>query len=417
MVQTIKNYYHLLKALIANIWYGFPSKELIVIGVTGTDGKTTTTSLIYHILRSSGKKVAMITSIGATIDGKLYDIGFHVTTPSSFAVQRYIRQAVMKHCEYVVLETTSHALDQYRTWGTRYEIAALTNITHEHLDYHKTIDEYLTIKLRLFHWAKMSVLPKSSTYFHTLISRLIGKKIITYSVGDAKADVTPFSFPFTTPLLGRFNKENCLAAIAVCGNLGISDINIRKALKIFVAPAGRQEIVYKKEFTVMIDFAHTPNAFSVILPEIKNLTHGRLIHVFGSAGKRDRTKRPMMGKESGKSADIIILTAEDPRDEPTENICEQIASGMPKSWKLNKRATPNVVEGRKIKDKIYFIIPDRKEAIMFAINLARKGDYVVFTGKAHEKSMNYGHGEEPWNEFEVVQSALHTRNTTHHGTT
>ena len=149
MWQNIKNYYHLLQAIVANILYRFPARKLNVIGVTGTDGKTTTTSLIYHILKSAGKKVAMITSIGAYIGDKQYDIGFHVTTPSSFGLQRYIRRAVDQGNEYLVLETTSHALDQNRVWGIPYKIGVLTNVTHEHLDYHKTWEEYAKVKFHL----------------------------------------------------------------------------------------------------------------------------------------------------------------------------------------------------------------------------------------------------------------------------
>src|ERR1700690_4068947 len=149
MIQKLKNYFHLLEAILANIWYGFPSKELTVIGVTGTDGKTTTTSLIYHILQNSGKQVAMITSVGAYVGDRLYDIGFHVTTPSPFAVQKYLCQAVSQGNEFVVLETTSHALDQYRVWGVSYHVGVLTNITHEHLDYHHTYQEYVATKSKL----------------------------------------------------------------------------------------------------------------------------------------------------------------------------------------------------------------------------------------------------------------------------
>jgi UDP-N-acetylmuramoyl-L-alanyl-D-glutamate--2,6-diaminopimelate ligase len=149
MWQKIKNYYHLFQAVIANIVYGFPGRKAIVIGVTGTDGKTTTASLIYHILKSAGQKVSMITSVGAYIGNKVYDIGFHVTTPSPFGLQRYLKKAVDAGIKYIILETTSHALDQYRIWGIDYKIGVLTNITHEHLDYHKTYEDYARTKFKL----------------------------------------------------------------------------------------------------------------------------------------------------------------------------------------------------------------------------------------------------------------------------
>lgn len=230
-MQKLKNYYHLLEAILANLWYGFPSKEVTVIGVTGTDGKTTTTSLIYHILKENGKKTAMITSVGAYIGDKLYDIGFHVTTPSPFAVQRYLRQAVEQGNEFVVLETTSHALDQYRVWGVAYHIGVLTNITHEHLDYHNTYEEYVRTKCKLLELSSQCVLNFDDESYIAVSKRLHGKSVITYSLGQQGATITYKKFPFQTKLLGDFNKQNCLAAIGATTLLGLSDVQIRAALK------------------------------------------------------------------------------------------------------------------------------------------------------------------------------------------
>ncbi len=400
MWQKVKNYFHLLRAIMANVLYGFPSRKLTVIGVTGTDGKTTTTSLIYHILRGAGKKVAMITSIGAYIGENQYDIGFHVTTPSPFGLQKYIRRAADAGNEYLVLETTSHALDQYRVWGIDYRIGVLTNITHEHLDYHKTYREYVDAKLRLLLKAHISVVNMDDASYEDVKRRLIGRNIITYSLTDKRAVLTPQTFPFKTQLIGDFNKQNSLAATGAVRALGIDDSLIKKGLATFQAPQGRQEVVYDKDFRVIVDFAHTPNAFAKILPEIKKITKGKLVHVFGSAGKRDATKRPEMGLESAKYSDTIILTSEDPRDEKIEDINNAIRSGIKgftnyDSRIMNRKAQKTLIE-----------IPDRKEAIEFAISQAGKGDTVFLTGKSHEKSINYGYGEEPWDEFKVVRDAL-----------
>lgn len=427
MIRTIKNFAHLGIAVLANIVHAFPSRKLTVIGVTGTDGKTTTTNLIYHILNSSGKKAAMISTIGAAVGGKMHDIGFHVTTPSSFAVQKYIKKAVAVGTEYLVLEVTSHGLDQNRAYGIEFAISVVTNVTHEHLDYHKTYEKYLNAKAKLLLASKIAVLNRDdesykmlssklrvphSTYSGQESSKFGDRKIITYGI-RGEADVTAKRFPFKTKLLGEFNKYNCLAAIAVCRELGLSDEQITKALATFEAPVGRQEIVYDKDFTVMVDFAHTPNSFRMLLPDLKKVTRGRLIHVFGAAAQRDTSKRPIMGEESAKYSDIIVLTAEDPRDEPVEKINEMIKAGI-KNPKFEIRSSKQIQNSKLLSNTKYIIeISDRKKAIEYAISIAQKGDYIVVTGKSHEKSMNYGKGEEAWNEFEVVNNALKIRNSNH----
>ncbi len=352
-IQKLKNTYHLFQAILANFYYDFPSRRLKVIGVTGTDGKTTTTHLIAHILKTAGKKVSFVSSVVAE--------GFHVTTPSSFALQKLLKKSADNHDEYFVLETTSHALDQNRVWGIKYEIGVITNITHEHLDYHKTFEEYEKTKLKLLKMAKVGI--KNTNKITNIIKKI--------------------------PNLTKFNQYNYSAAYTVCKQLGLSDEIILKAMKTFQLPKGRLDLVHDKDFKVIIDFAHTPNAFENLLPEIKRQyikKGGKLIHVFGSAGLRDVTKRPLMGKVSGKYSDRIILTEEDYRTEDLKNICQQIASG--------------------IKNKNYQIILDRQEAINQAITIAKKGDVVVLTGKSHEKSLCRGKTEEPWDEYEAVEKAI-----------
>lgn len=360
-MQQLKNIYHLFQAVLANLWYGFPSRKLKVIGITGTDGKTTTTHLIAHILKTAEKKVSFVSSVYASIGGKEHNTGFHVTTPSPFALQKLLKQSVNNHDKYFVLETTSHALDQNRVWGINYEIGVITNITHEHLDYHKTYENYTKTKLKLLKMAKVGI---KNTYN---LANII-KKI---------------------PNLTKFNQYNYSAAYYVCKELSLSDKIILKAMKTFQLPKGRLDLVYDKDFKVVIDFAHTPNALSQFLPAVRKLfliKSERLIHVFGSAGLRDFTKRPLMGAASSKSADIIFITEEDYRTESLEKICQQIASG--------------------IKNKNYQIIPDRQQAINQAIKAAKKNDVVVITGKGHESSLCRGKKEYPWDEYEAVKKAL-----------
>lgn len=405
MYQEAKNVYHLLQALFANVVYGFPASSLKVIGVSGTDGKTTTATLIYHILSESGRKVALISTVAAYIEDTIYDTGFHVTTPSPFLLQKYLKEAKNRGTNYVVIEVTSHALDQNRAAGIPFEIGVITNISHEHLDYHKTYDKYLSAKMKLLKSSRKSVVNMDDPSFFRFEKEDLGK-LITYSLNKHEADVNPFNFKFETTLIGKFNQANILAAVAATQALGVEKDKIKKAVASFTPPSGRQEIVFDKDFKIMIDFAHTPNAFTQILSEVLKNKKGRLIHVFGSAGERDATKRPFMGEESSKYADVIILTSEDPRGESIESINQDIEAGIDKSFiELSRDKFSNNSSKKKL-----LKINDRKEAIEFAISIAKKGDFVLLTGKSHEKSINYGKGEEPWDEFEVVRVALNARN-------
>lgn len=411
MWQGIKNIYHLFQAVVAITINGFPSEKMTVIGVTGTDGKTTTSSLLYHILRTAGKKAALISTVGAIINDKKYDVGFHVTTPNSFAVQSYIKKAKKAGVKYLVLETTSHALDQHRVTGVHFDVGVVTNITKEHLDYHKTYERYVKAKVKLLQKAEVAVLNKDDRSYTVIKSSsrkvIKYKKVVTFGL-KTDADVNPHVFKFSTKLVGKFNQYNCLAAIAALRQLHIPDETIRKGIATYHAPEGRQEIVYNKDFMVINDFAHTPASFLGILPEVKKLAKGRLIHVFGSAGQRDKYKRPEMGKASAEYADVIVLTAEDPRDESVEKIMEEIAGGIKNSkFEIrNPKQIPNSKSEIQNSKKYVFQIPDRKGAIEFAISLAQKGDVVLLTGKGHEKSMNYGKGEEEWNETKVALDAI-----------
>ncbi len=418
-IQQIKNFYHLFQAVLANILYGFPSRKIKVIGITGTDGKTTTTHLIHHILESSGYKVSLISSVYAKIAGKISDTGFHVTTPDSFFIQKAIRQAVDHGDEYFVLETTSHSLDQNRVWGINYEIGVLTNVTHEHLDYHQSYQEYLNTKLKLLKKAKVVIVNEDDESYKYIAQSLKLKAqsaswqtiVKTYGLrhsGEERSDDSRIKQRFwasQNDKITEYNQYNYSAGYAVCYQLGLSDEKILSAMQSFTLPTGRLETVYDKDFKVIIDFAHTPNAIEKVLESVRKLylsSGGRLIHVFGSAGLRDVTKRPLMGEASGKFADIVILTEEDYRVEDVNQICYSIALGLEKNGfrKLNF----DVLIHRSL--KTYSIIVDRQEAINKAISLAKKGDLVILTGKGHEKSLCRGKKEWPWDEREAVKLAL-----------
>lgn len=387
MLRTLKGLYHLLVAVYANIRFGFPSRKLTVIGVTGTDGKTTTTTLIYEILKAAGYKTSMITSVHAVIAGKSYDTGFHVTTPDPFWVQKYLREAVDHGDTHMVLEVTSHALSQFRVFGVRFAIGVITNVTHEHLDWHGTFEKYLKSKLKLLRKASVAVVNRDEAeLYNRAMPYLRRKTVITYGI-RREAKITPTNYPFHTKLLGEFNQYNCLAAIATADALGIPKKVAQQAVADFTGVLGRMQVVATTPFTVIVDFAHTPNAIDKALRSARALTKKRLIHVFGSAGLRDHTKRPLMGKASSKYADVIVLTEEDYRTEDVEMIMDQIAEGIEPGPQVYRE-------------------PNRQRAINVAVKLAQPGDTVILTGKGHEQSLARGKREYPWSDQKGVKKAL-----------
>ena len=391
MIQKIKNIYHLLQAILASVRYGFPSHKIKVIGVTGTDGKTTTTHLLYHILKKSGKKVSMLSTIYAKVGGQELDTGFHVTTPDSFLVQKLLYEAVCNGDEYFILETTSHAIDQNRIWGVQFRAALLTNITHEHLDYHKSIEEYARTKWRLVEMARIAVVNSDDPITQKIAqsSKLKAQSFKTYGLLN-KADYS-IDFRKDLPQLADFNAYNYLAAYSICRELGISDEKIRSSLPSFRLPAGRIDILYDKKFMIIVDFAHTPNGIHRILETVKKqYIHGtgRLIHVFGSAGLRDSTKRFAMGKASATFADISYITEEDYRTEDPQKIADAIGAGFGA--------------------KKYLVELNRERAIGLAIQSAIPNDVVIITGKGHEKSLCRGTVEYPWSDIERVKKYVST---------
>lgn len=411
-MRKLKNLFHLAEAILANIYFGFPSKKIKVVGVTGTDGKTTTAHLIDHILKKSGKKVSLISSIEANIGGQFQETGLHVTTPSPLVLEKFLKQAADAGDEFFVLETTAHGIDQNRIWGISYLISVLTNITHEHLksvgdfDYFNTWENYLSTKARLLLLSKTAILNKDDQSFKKIktILKKNNKRYYSYSL-KGKADYF-WDEKIKTKIKGEMNKYNILAALAVCDKLGVERDKISKAIETFKLPRGRLDIVYDKGFKVVIDFAHTiagiTNLLKTLKSEIIKKKEGRIIHVFGAAGLRDKTKREKMGQASGKVADVVILTEEDYRSEDPTSICQQIGQGF-------KKAGVKKIQAKELgpsSKKVYSIIIKRDKAIEKAIDIAKEGDLVVTTGKGHEKSLARGKKEYRWDEYEAVRQAL-----------
>jgi UDP-N-acetylmuramoyl-L-alanyl-D-glutamate--2,6-diaminopimelate ligase len=405
MWQKAKNLYHLVQAYLANLRYGWPSRKLKVIGITGTDGKTTTTTLVYHILTQTGHKASMITTVYAKIGDQEFDTGLHTTTPHAFDIQKFLRKSVNEGMEYFVLETTSHALDQNRIFGVQFEVGLLTNVSHEHLDYHGTFEAYRRSKAKIIKNNKITILNKDDANFDYL-AKLVKGKLITVS-REGKADVSPKSYKLQLSIEGTFNIENALIAAAISSSLGIGKKQIEKAVSEFSQIPGHMEAVSNnRDIQVYIDFAHKPDALNKVLIAARELTKGKIIAVFGCAGLRDTEKRPMMGEIAAELCDFSVFTAEDPRTEDVKEITRQIANGAACNGMVESKKT--FVYKRLKKSKHYFWrVYDRAEAIDFAINtIARKGDCVLLLGKGHEKSMCFGTVEHSWDEKKVAQKAL-----------
>jgi UDP-N-acetylmuramoyl-L-alanyl-D-glutamate--2,6-diaminopimelate ligase len=399
---------------------------LTVIGVTGTDGKTTTTSMIHGILREAGVRAGMISTVNAVIGGEEVDTGFHVTTPDAHDVQRYLAQMVAAGLTHVVLETTSHGWAQHRVDACEFDIGVVTNITHEHLDEHGSYEAYRAAKARLFLSLaatadkgrgnpRLGVLNRDDQSFEYL-DQVVSVNTLSYGINKAAdiratgiklssegtefhAEGSGLRVAITTKLEGLHNISNCLAAIGatVFGLKMQPEVAARAIAKMPGVPGRMERIDMGQDFTAIVDFAHTPNALRVTLETARMLQQtsspgGRVISIFGSAGLRDRAKRRMMAEVSTQLADLTILTAEDPRTESLEAILEEMGNSA------------RALGGRE--NETYWRVPDRGEAIKLAVNLARPGDIVLACGKGHEQSMCFGKVEHAWDDRIAMRAAL-----------
>jgi len=367
----------------------------------------------------------MISTVNAVIGDEVLDTGFHVTNPEPLALQKFLSHMVGADCEYAVLEVTSHGLDQERVAGINFEMGILTNITHEHLDYHKTFDAYKEAKAKLFKSVNTAILNKDDESFDFIKKTLRQTtQLLTYSL-KSKADYTASplhlneamrfavnigkeKYKITSNLVGRYNALNLLAAIAAARRLDISWESIQQTLASLPQLPGRLEKVENdKGINIYIDFAHTPDSLENVLMLLRKRHKGRVISIFGCAGERDVLKRPMMGKISVKLADASIFTAEDPRSEDVNKIIREILKGAKKTNAKEIELNQYDDSNHRSRKRVYIRIPERGEAISFAIQkLAEKDDVVVIFGKGHEKSMVYNGVEYDWSDKEAVEVAL-----------
>ncbi len=418
-LQVPDSRYALAQAAAA--WHDYPARKLVMIGVTGTDGKTTTSNLIYQILLCGGVQVGLITSVNAVIGDRTLDTGLHVTTPDPLEVQAYLAEMVQAGLTHCVLETTSHGLAQQRVAACEFDLGVVTNITHEHLDYHGSFEAYRAAKAELLIGLAQSV-PKAAAppriaiinrddasydYLHqvTQVRQVsygrredadILAREVNISPGGMRfrVDGRHYSQAVECSLLGIYNLSNCLAAFAATvEGLGIDPKIAAKGISSLKGVPGRMErIEMGQSFITIVDFAHTPNALANALETARQLTKGRVIAVFGSAGLRDREKRRLMAEVSIHCADRTILTAEDPRTESLVDILEEMAAGA------------RAEGGQEGVD--FWRIEDRGEALRFALKMAEMGDLVIACGKGHEQSMCFGEREYPWDDRVALRAAL-----------
>ncbi len=405
LFRDIEPYGHWGEAILEQVIAGFPAKDLKIIGVTGTDGKTSTSTLITQMLRHAGYKVAMMTTISIDYgDGVEHPNPTRLTSLGSAQLIKSLKKIKTSGAEWLVLETTSHALAQHRVWGVPYSIGVMTNVGHEHLDYHRTFERYRDAKKMLFEHVNANKkglqvgIANADDPSGELFAKAV-KNPVLYGVdkGDLRATdikLTPSgstykarvmshelrvkseenSYQITCHLPGSFNVYNSLATVAVGRAVGLSQQQIEQGIASLQSVEGRMTRVDAgQDFDVIVDYAHTPESFEKVFREVKPLVKGKLIAVFGSAGRRDVEKRAQQGEMAGKYADVVIATEEDDRDIDGQEILDQIATGA--------------IQAGKVKDKDIFLVHDREKAVEFAVKLAKTGDMILLLGKGHEKSI------------------------------
>lgn len=393
--------YHYAQAVVASVKNGFPGKKLRVIAVTGTNGKTTTCFMIWNMLKEAGFKTGLMTTVAYGTDKLKPELG-HMTTVDALTLNSRIKTIADEGAEFLVLEVTSHALAEFRTLGIPIEIAVFTNLTHEHLDYHKTLQEYRNAKGKLFKKAKFSILNADDPA--TRYYKQISKDYSTYGIKSGQNKPSKIQLQVSgvkyiyhdmhieTQIPGEFNVYNSLAAAVVGEKLGLKPEQIEQGIKSLKSVEGRMNVIDEgQDFTVIVDYAHAPDAIEKVFESVKG-HKGKIITVHGGAGRRDPSTRPIRGEILGKHSDIVIITEDDSRDEPLDQIMQGFKKGAEKAGKKE--------------NKDLFLEPDRKEAIKLAIKKAKKGDLVLILGKGHEKTILRADGPHDFEDIKVVKKEL-----------
>ncbi len=406
---------HLVEAVFWNMLYGFPGRGMNVIGVTGTNGKTTTTYLIHHMLVEAGYNAGLMTTVAYGVGNDIKQQMHHYTNVPVRELMQRLKWMKSQGMDWLVLETTSQALVQHRTWGVPYSIAVLTNVTHEHLDYHKTFERYVAAKRRLFELTEQNaaglqvgIANADDTVGQDYATTTSNPVLYGIENGDIRAEnieLTPqgisyravssdVTYRISSPLAGSFNVYNTLAAVCVGRTLGLTKEQIEQGIVSLRSVEGRMVTVDEGQpFGVIIDYAHTPDSFEKLFKDIRPMVQGKLIVMFGSAGRRDEAKRAVQGRLAAEYADEVVITEEDDRDCDGLAILEDLAAGAEKA-------------GKKRGENL-FLVHDRAQAIDFALSRALSpDDTVLLLGKGHEKTIERVNGENPWDELGTAKDAL-----------
>jgi UDP-N-acetylmuramoyl-L-alanyl-D-glutamate--2,6-diaminopimelate ligase len=415
-------------ANLACAFYGYPARHLCTIGVTGTDGKTTTSNLISSILETAGKRTGLMSTVNFKIGGQEWENATRQSTLEALEVQQFLRRMLDAGVSHAVIEATSHGLELRRVHGCDFDVGVVTNITHEHLDFHKTIERYRRAKARLFEMLDgrrdkglgaqpVAILNRDDVSYEVLKPychvpvfdygidqpaavqavdlelNADGTRFRVIVKGSERLHVADAEMVVETMLIGRFNVSNCLAAIAATYSQGIKTSDIVAGLARVSGISGRMERIQEGQpFTVIVDYAHTPESLKKVLAILRPLTIGRLMVVFGSAGERDVQKRPVMGQIAAEMTDFFVITDEDPRDEDRIQILDEIARGAEAVGKQ--------------KGRDFLCIADRSEAIAAAFARAKRGDTVLLAGKGHEQSILIGGEKLSWDDRRVAREQL-----------
>lgn len=414
LFKKIEPYGHWLEALIWHASAGFPARKMKIIGVTGTNGKTTTSFLIHKMLVEAGYNTGLMSTVAYGVNDDIRPQIHHMTNVPVPELVKRLKWMKGQGAEWLVLETTSHALAQNRVAFIPYSLAVMTNVTHEHLDFHGTFENYVNAKRKLFKLANankkglrtgiINAEDPSAAKFASDVARPL-----TYGVnrGDLRASdvkLAPSGVSYTASIdgdnyqikcqiPGSFNVYNSLAAALAGRAIGLDKQQIEQGITALESVEGRMtRIDESQDFDVIVDFAHTPDSFEKLFKDLKPVVKGKLIVMFGSAGRRDEAKRAVQGELAGRYADEVVITEEDDRDIDGQAIMEQIADGAKKA-------------GKEL-GKDLFLVHDRPEAIGFAVKRAKRGDTVLLLGKGHEKTIERADGEHPWDEIATAHAAL-----------
>ena len=415
LFPAIEPYGHLVEAFAFNTVNGFPGRGLKVIGVTGTNGKTTTAFMIHRMLQSAGYRTGLMTTVAWGVgDDIQHQIHHYTNVPMPEFMQRLKKMRAAK-VDYLVLEVTSQALAQNRVWGVPFSVAVMTNVTHEHLDYHRTFERYRDAKRLLFKRANrnrrglragvVNAEDPSSELFAGDVTKPVLYGVKKGDLRATKLSLSPSGSSYTAKIAddeysihchlpGSFNVYNSLAAVAAGRQIGLDRKQIEKGVAALESVEGRMTRIDEgQDFDVIVDYAHTPDSFEKLFKDLKPVVKGKLIVMFGSAGRRDEAKRAVQGELAGHYCDEVVLTEEDDRDIDGLQILNEIAAGAQKAGKK--------------RDKDLFLVHDRTEAVNFTIGRAQKGDTVLLLGKGHEKTIERSGGrEDSWDEIGTAKKAV-----------